>query len=97
MTLFFNFPKELGISFPEEPDTNEFNPWQFGSSFSTSNQYSVQIAGMDPQYSNGVSKIMEITFPKPGRYPVTYTMHGVTDQGTGFAVPQRRFYFELTE
>ncbi len=52
---------------------------------------------MDPQYSNGVSKIMEITFPKPGRYPVTYTMHGVTDQGTGFAVPQRRFYFELTE
>lgn len=97
-TVFFNFPKEhgaLGFSFPEEPD-NPSNPWQFGNDFSTTYQYSVRIGGTEPGYSNSVSKVLWITFPKPGRYQVTYTIHGTTARGRGFAIPRRRFYFELT-
>ena len=98
-TVFFNFSREhgdLAFGFPDEPN-NPDNPWQDVGNSSTHHQYAVRIGGSEPGYSNSVSKVLLITFPRPGRYLVTYSMSVLTAMKRGFSIQGRQFYFELTE
>ena len=87
--LYINLPTELVIRKPKLwviADIDEFT------------QYVANIpADIPPGASNTLNESLFITFPGPGRYPATYSIHGTTRTGEGFSTDRRTLYFELTE
>jgi len=87
--LYINLPTELVVKKPRLwviADIDEFT------------QYVANIpADIPPGASNTLNESLFITFPGPGRYPATYSIHGTTRTGEGFATDRRTLNFELTE
>ena len=71
--IYLNLPKEITVKKPKLWE--ETGPYEEGI------QYRAQLPSVAPGTTNTVNEILKLTFPRPGRYKATYSVHGRS--GTG--------------
>lgn len=90
-------PVQVFINFPPGVIVKQPIMWVI-SDTSNGTQVSGTIpGGIPPDMSNTLNESLFLTFSKPDRYEVSYTIHGTTATGEGFSTQRRTFFFHLTE
>ena len=91
-------PVQLYINLPTELKVKKPSLWVIADVDNEFTQYTASIpADIPPGTGNTLNESLFIVFPRPGRYRSTYSIHGTTSTGEGFATERRAFDFVLTE
>jgi len=88
---------ELFLNLPSEVTVDETKLWRLTDKDGEFNQYAAIFPiNVPPESTNTMNESIFLSFPKPGRYKATYSIHGTGSNGEGFTTGIRAFYFELT-